>query len=258
MSAPSGRASARVLESQCRGVEASLPEAYATLSGDHNPIHLSDIAAARAGLPRRVLHGMVTAAWCLDALQAASPLPLAAFACRFVQPAHPGDALRFKPRAHDAAWTCDATSEAGASLLKNVTASARLEGRALLAPSVLDPALTLGSELDPEPGITARYACLLGLKSAHVAAWMGEVVRVGPTVLATAERVGLAVEGAVHVGLELELGRDPTPDRRLRVQVAVDDDKLRGGLRRVVVSAHWGAHDAAHFDARGRWTLVSR
>lgn len=241
-------------EPQRRVIHASLPEAYATLSSDYNPIHLSDDAAARAGLPRRVLHGMVTAAWCLDALQAASPLPLRAFACRFVQPAHPGDALCFTPRAQGQAWTCDAHTEAGATVLRHVVASARAADDDTQAPGASESDTGLRSE----PGMTARYAALLGLASAHVAGWMGEVVRVGPTVLLAAEHASLAVAGAVHVGLAVELGASPALDRPLRVQVAVVEDATRAGLRRVVLGARWGAGDAPQFDARGQWTLVSR
>ncbi len=35
---------------------------YAEASGDHNPIHLSDEAAAAAGLPGVIAHGMLTVA----------------------------------------------------------------------------------------------------------------------------------------------------------------------------------------------------
>jgi len=243
-----------VLEGYRRSVDPALPEAYAALSGDHNPIHLSDSSAQRVGLPRRVLHGMVTAAWCLDALEAASAESLKAFTCRFVQPAHPGDTLRFTPRRQPHAWTCEAVSESGAPLLKHVTATPCGDGRALDAHGLR----ARGQSLDVEPGMTARYAALLGLESAHASARMFEVVRVGPSVLLAAEQAGLEVAGAVHVALDLEAGLDPTPDRSLSVHVTVDDDTLRGGLRRVVVSARWGMHGASDFDTRGRWTLVSR
>src|SRR3954451_22233611 len=33
---------------------------YAHASGDHNPIHLDEDAALRAGLPGRIVHGMLT------------------------------------------------------------------------------------------------------------------------------------------------------------------------------------------------------
>lgn len=35
-------------------------DSFAMLSGDDNPLHMSDQAAAAAGFPRRVMHGMLT------------------------------------------------------------------------------------------------------------------------------------------------------------------------------------------------------
>jgi acyl dehydratase len=42
--------------------EVDVAARYALASGDHNPIHLDDEAARRAGLPRTILHGMWTMA----------------------------------------------------------------------------------------------------------------------------------------------------------------------------------------------------
>jgi acyl dehydratase len=42
---------------------------YAAVSGDHNPIHLSGVAAKAFGFPRAIAHGMWTKARCLAALR---------------------------------------------------------------------------------------------------------------------------------------------------------------------------------------------
>ena len=38
------------------------PRAFASVGGDHNPIHASPVAARLAGLPQPIVHGMWTAA----------------------------------------------------------------------------------------------------------------------------------------------------------------------------------------------------
>lgn len=39
-------------------------DAFASLSGDYSPIHMSDSAAAGQGFPGRVVHGMLISSWC--------------------------------------------------------------------------------------------------------------------------------------------------------------------------------------------------
>lgn len=56
-------------------VDASVGSAYAAVSGDHNPIHTSRLAARAFGFRRRIAHGMWTKARCLAHL--APKLPAA-------------------------------------------------------------------------------------------------------------------------------------------------------------------------------------
>lgn len=68
--------------------------AYASASGDRNPIHLDDDAAQRAGLPGVIAHGMLTMALLGRYLTDLVPLDsLQRFECRFVTMAFPGDRI---------------------------------------------------------------------------------------------------------------------------------------------------------------------
>ncbi|MDI3269926.1 MAG: MaoC/PaaZ C-terminal domain-containing protein [Bacillota bacterium] len=73
---------------------------YAQASGDHNPIHLDDEAARRAGLPGVVAHGL----WTLGALGdgllrwVGDPARVVELFGRFSQPVRPGDTLLFTLR----------------------------------------------------------------------------------------------------------------------------------------------------------------
>jgi hypothetical protein len=54
-------------------LEADLGRRYAGVSGDRNPIHMSDLTAKAFGFPRAIAHGMWTKARCLAALEAELP-----------------------------------------------------------------------------------------------------------------------------------------------------------------------------------------
>jgi hypothetical protein len=54
-------------------VPASVGRSYARVSGDRNPIHTSRLGARLLGFPRRIAHGMWTAARCLAALEGRLP-----------------------------------------------------------------------------------------------------------------------------------------------------------------------------------------
>ena len=73
------------------------PARYARASGDHNPIHLDDAVARRAGLRGRVLHGMCTMAFAqrtvIDSLAGGDPRRLVSLKVRFTKPVYPGDTL---------------------------------------------------------------------------------------------------------------------------------------------------------------------
>ncbi len=78
-------------------VAADQPERYARASGDHNPIHLDDAVARRAGLRGRILHGTCTMAFAqravIDAVADGDPRRLASLKVRFTKPVYPGDML---------------------------------------------------------------------------------------------------------------------------------------------------------------------
>ncbi|MDM4721882.1 MaoC/PaaZ C-terminal domain-containing protein [Micromonospora sp. WMMA1363] len=54
-------------------VEPSVGPAYARVSGDHNPIHISRLGARLFGFPRPIAHGMWSKARCLAALEPRLP-----------------------------------------------------------------------------------------------------------------------------------------------------------------------------------------
>ncbi len=64
---------------------------YAAASGDYNPIHFDHDSARAAGLPGTVVHGLLMAAWAMQAAGAVSgrPDPLAHAKLRFRNPLRP-------------------------------------------------------------------------------------------------------------------------------------------------------------------------
>lgn len=80
-----------------------LPRRYAEASGDHNPVHLSEAAAHRAGLPGVIVHGMATLLLAVAGLTArmfdGDGAAVAAVRTRFVRPVRPGDELDLAVRA---------------------------------------------------------------------------------------------------------------------------------------------------------------
>lgn len=64
---------------------------YAAASGDYNPIHFDHDSARAAGLPGIVVHGLLMAAWAMQAVGAVSgrPDPLAHAKLRFRNPLRP-------------------------------------------------------------------------------------------------------------------------------------------------------------------------
>jgi acyl dehydratase len=70
-------------------VDRDVTARYADASGDHSPAHTDPAAAAAAGFPDIILHGMCTVGLAVSAL-----LPTAhRAAVRFARPAHPGHPL---------------------------------------------------------------------------------------------------------------------------------------------------------------------
>jgi len=55
------------------GVDADIGRRYARVSGDYNPIHLTDITAKLFGFKQAIAHGMWTKARCLAALDQQIP-----------------------------------------------------------------------------------------------------------------------------------------------------------------------------------------
>ncbi len=68
------------------------------LSGDFNPIHADPAAAARAGFPRPILHGLCTfgvaTRGLMHAVASDDPVRIQAIAARFSKPVFPGETIR--------------------------------------------------------------------------------------------------------------------------------------------------------------------
>jgi acyl dehydratase len=81
-------------------VPLDMPARYAEASGDHNPIHLDDEIAKKAGLPGVILHGLCTMALAqrdlVVRLCGGDPLRLRSLAVRFARPVRPGEDLRLE------------------------------------------------------------------------------------------------------------------------------------------------------------------
>jgi acyl dehydratase len=79
-----------VLAKQSRAVAANQGVRYADASGDHNPIHVSDEIARKAGLPSAILHGLCTMAMAsqaiVDELLDGNPTRLKSMGVRFSRP----------------------------------------------------------------------------------------------------------------------------------------------------------------------------
>lgn len=70
-----------------------LADAFATASGDLNPIHIDPDAARSAGFDRVVVHGMCLLALALECVPSPFPVGKFSLSCQFGPPAHPGEDL---------------------------------------------------------------------------------------------------------------------------------------------------------------------
>lgn len=71
-------------------------EAYARLTGDHNPLHVDEAFALRSRFGRRVAHGLLIAGLVSAVLGTRLPGPGAIYlqqTFRFVRPVYPGDTV---------------------------------------------------------------------------------------------------------------------------------------------------------------------
>jgi len=71
-------------------------EAFARLTGDHNPLHVDDAYAVRSRFGRRVAHGLLSAGLISAVLGTRLPGPGAIYlqqTFRFVRPVYPGDTV---------------------------------------------------------------------------------------------------------------------------------------------------------------------
>ncbi len=83
-------------------------EAFAAVSGDHNPVHLDDAYAATTPFRGRVAHGMLTAAFFSALLANDLPGPGVIYLgqkLRFTAPVRPGDDVRCEVEV--TAWDAD-------------------------------------------------------------------------------------------------------------------------------------------------------
>jgi hypothetical protein len=245
-----------VPEAVRRPVGHELPAEYAAFSRDENPIHLEVAAAVAAGLPGVVLHGMCTAAWCVDAIGEAAGSPPLEFECRFAAPLCPGQQALFTPTPRgDARWGCAAIREDGEVLLKHTDASTEptaIQTSAGLPASESAPPADLSVSLEAQA--LARYRDLLGFRAEWTAGLLLPLVRLGPSVLALARSRGLEPNGAIQTGLSFRFGRAPTAPLTLQVGLRAVEDRTRGRLHLLTVEAEFTSY-GAHL-GRSRWTLV--
>jgi acyl dehydratase len=79
---------------------AEMPRRYAEAATDFHQIHLDPAAAAKAGLPGVILHGLCTLALCskpfIERLSAGDPRRLKRLHARFVRPVFPGQPIDIK------------------------------------------------------------------------------------------------------------------------------------------------------------------
>lgn len=239
-----------------RPVDRDLPAKYAAFSEDQNPIHLEVAAALAAGLPGVVLHGMCTAAWCVDAIAEAAQAPPLEFECRFAASVGPEQEAVFTPIPRgEGRWGCDALRGDGEVVLKHVDASTTPSS----LPSVVDASalgLTPPTDLHGalEADALAVYGDLLGFRTPWTASLLLPLVRLGPSVLALARARGLEPNGAIQTGLAFQFNRAPTPARALQVGLSTVDDRTRGRLRLLTVEAVFTS-DGERLGG-SRWTLV--
>jgi len=104
---------------------AGVCERYADASGDHDPIHLDDVAARAAGLPGRILHGLWTMAQVARVGQdvaGADPWALQEASVEFRAPAEPGRPLTITGSGSAAALSLEVFQDT-----RRVLANARLD-----------------------------------------------------------------------------------------------------------------------------------
>jgi acyl dehydratase len=107
---------------------AEMPLRYAEATGDWHQIHLDPQAAAKAGLPGVIVHGLCTLALCskpfIERLSAGDPRRLKRLHARFIRPVFPGQTIDVKVWAaggHDGRQTYDfeVTNPEGQIVLRN-------------------------------------------------------------------------------------------------------------------------------------------
>jgi acyl dehydratase len=100
-----------------RAVPAELPARYAAVSGDANPIHLDPAAAAAAGLPGVIAHGMsvvaIVAETAIDCYAAGDAARVRSLGCRFSAPVVPGEPFDVYLAPDDAGTTIAFTCKVG-------------------------------------------------------------------------------------------------------------------------------------------------
>lgn len=81
---------------QTRVADESAIQAFAEVSGDHNPVHLDEAFAATTQFGGRIAHGMLSAAWISALIASELPGPGAIYlsqSLRFRRPVKVGDAV---------------------------------------------------------------------------------------------------------------------------------------------------------------------
>jgi acyl dehydratase len=109
---PAGPAAAGAAGGAVWRVPADIGVRYAKVSGDRNPIHTSRLAARLFGFPRRIAHGMWTAARCLASLEGRLPERVTA-EMRFQRPVPLPGRVAFAATPAGAGWAVTVTEPHG-------------------------------------------------------------------------------------------------------------------------------------------------
>ena len=239
-------------------VDRLTPVRYAGASMDFNPIHLFDDAARAVGLDGAVLHGMCTLTWAVDTIERAAAARVYALRCRFAAPVRVGQTVEIDPKARDdGTWGARVQTEDTADVLRSV--EARLHTDAASSPPGVGEALATGREYVYAVGAEKlREFCeAMDIGGAAPLTFLAVVSRRPVFELADDPSIGLGSAGVVHAAQTLSLTRPLCDGDVLRTRAGLLSDRVRRGLRRVVLRSV--TRDAAGLHVGvADWTLLRR
>lgn len=240
---PTITVAAPLISSVGRTFAASDQDAFAALSGDHNPMHVDPVAARRLLFGCCVVHGVHLVCWALDGLLTAGELrKVSRLRARFVSAATVGSPVVAERRAGDsiniAATTrgggrcMDLRVDLGAEAHPACVDDASITGGATVVPrapafgTLADASGALPLQIDRPAAVAAFPTLASAWQPARLAA-----------LLATSRLVGMEVPGLHSVFAELELTRD---DAASAAHLSWKVTKLNERLAVVIMSVRGG------------------